>query len=1519
MNQRAEVKRRKKSFWAMLLAVLLIINMIPASVYAADIEMGIAKDESSVSDYKGKIVTAGDTMTWTFQSAVDGYSMDQYVSIIYEYKNVEKSEMITGTPDADNKTGYSTGDKFHYSYAVKNLANAGFTVDATDPSSAISGYKIKSINENTGYSGGYYFYELQLQAVYSVEFVTAHGTAPATQYAAYGETVADPGALSSDHYDFDGWYTDNSFDENSKWDFKNNTVTQNTVLYAKWIPKKYTITWIDEDDTVLETDQNVDAGTIPTYDGTEPTKQSGSQYEYTFAGWNPTPVEVAGDATYKATYTETERKYDVTFNKNGHGKEDAPSSQSVAYNGTVTKPTDLTDDCYDFGGWYKESSCQNAWDFDKDTVTIKTVIYAKWTPKTFGISYELDGGTNSASNPTNYTYGIGVKSLENATKTGHDFNGWFISRDFEKPVLSPVIPDDLYGNVVFYAKFTPKEYKINYVMNGGTNPEINPLKYTYGQGVRSLVDPSKTGHTFKGWYTDPEFKTPIGSVVVSDTDMGDKTFYARWDINKYTITWKNIGGAILETDVNVEYGTTPTYDGTTPTTEGTAEYSYSFDGWNPSVKKVDDDAEYTAKYKSTKNKYTVTWKNDNGTVLETDKEVEYGTTPTYDGTTPTKGTDKQYSYTFDGWNPEVKTVTDDATYEAKFKSTVNKYTVTWKNDDGTTLETDNDVPYGTIPTYDSATPTKKATAHYTYSFSGWSPTVEAITGNTVYTAQYTPTVSKYTVTWKNDGGKVLETDTDVPYGTTPTYDGATPTKKATAQYTYSFSGWSPTVDAITGNTVYTAQYTPTVNKYTVTWKNDDGTVLETETDVPYGTTPTYDGATPTKKATAQYTYSFSGWSPTVEAITGNTVYTAQYSDTVNKYTVTWKNIGQTIETDTNVEYGEMPTYDGATPTKKADKQYSYTFDGWNPEVETVTGDASYEAKYKPAVNKYKVTFVDEDGTTVLKAAASYEYGTKAADIVRPKKPTKTATAEWTYTFDGWTPAITDVTDNATYKATYTATRNKYNVTFVDEDGTTVLKDAAEYEYGTKAAEIVKPENPKKKATAEYTYTFAGWSPEITDVTGTATYKATYTATKNKYKVTFVDEDGTTVLKDAEEYEYGTKAADIEKPVDPIKEANAEYTYTFAGWSPELKDVTGNVTYKAVYSAKKNQYKITFVDEDGTTILKDATPYDYGTSAEDIVKPVAEKASTEEYVYEFAGWTPEVTEVTGDKTYTAVYTEKDRLYKVTFVDDDGTSVIKVKDSEGNEVDSISYKYGTKSSEVATPDTPEKASTAEFSYSFAGWEPAVTDVIEDAVYKAVYIYTLRQYYVTFVDDDGVTVLKEKTLYDYGTEASEIVKPEDPVKAEDEDYIYSFAGWEPSIEEVTGDVIYKAVYNKTSKKPVTYSIRYDLNGGTLDGKTGVISIQAEEGTVITIPDAPTKDGYKFLYWKGSEYHPGDKYTVVGDHTFTAEWQMIVKDEPKKEEPKKDKDTPGTGDAADPLLWMAISMCALSGIIFIRKKKRQ
>ena len=75
---------------------------------------------------------------------------------------------------------------------------------------------------------------------------------------------------------------------------------------------------------------------------------------------------------------------------------------------------------------------------------------------------------------------------------------------------------------------------------------------------------------------------------------------------------------------------------------------------------------------------------------------------------------------------------------------------------------------------------------------------------------------------------------------------------------------------------------------TITWKNGDD-VIKTE-QVEYGKVPVYSGETPTKAATAQYTYTFKGWDPEVVAVTGDATYTATYTETVNKYKITWKSV-----------------------------------------------------------------------------------------------------------------------------------------------------------------------------------------------------------------------------------------------------------------------------------------------------------------------------------------------------------------------------------------------------------------------------------------------------------------------------------------------------------------------------------------------------------------------------------------------------------------------------------------------------
>ena len=137
-------------------------------------------------------------------------------------------------------------------------------------------------------------------------------------------------------------------------------------------------------------------------------------------------------------------------------------------------------------------------------------------------------------------------------------------------------------------------------------------------------------------------------------------------------------------------------------------------------------------------------------------------------------------------------------------------------------------------------------------------------------------VDGFEVVYKNDDGTVLQSDTVVSGAATPTYAG-TPTKTASAQYTYTFSGWDTdpsTVPTVTADATYTAQYTPTIRSYNITWKNDDGSVLRTDS-VAYGSLPSY-GGTPSKPDDANYTYTFSMWNPTVQLVTGDATYTAVY-------------------------------------------------------------------------------------------------------------------------------------------------------------------------------------------------------------------------------------------------------------------------------------------------------------------------------------------------------------------------------------------------------------------------------------------------------------------------------------------------------------------------------------------------------------------------------------------------------------------------------------------------------------------
>ena len=136
---------------------------------------------------------------------------------------------------------------------------------------------------------------------------------------------------------------------------------------------------------------------------------------------------------------------------------------------------------------------------------------------------------------------------------------------------------------------------------------------------------------------------------------------------------------------------------------------YDFNNWT-------GDCKVTASFKLVE--YEITFKNDDGTVLES-KKVTYGETPSYTGTTtPTKESDGQYEYTFSGWSPEITTVTGDATYFAIYDKKEIKYKVAFVDIDGNEICSD-DVGYLEVPVFNGKTPTKPESATSTFVFAGW--------------------------------------------------------------------------------------------------------------------------------------------------------------------------------------------------------------------------------------------------------------------------------------------------------------------------------------------------------------------------------------------------------------------------------------------------------------------------------------------------------------------------------------------------------------------------------------------------------------------------------------------------------------------------------------------------------------------------------------------------------------------------------------------------------------------------------
>lgn len=212
-----------------------------------------------------------------------------------------------------------------------------------------------------------------------------------------------------------------------------------------------------------------------------------------------------------------------------------------------------TSDIYDFAGWYLEGE-----EFtDKTMPAGDVMLTAKWEPKKFTVTLDLNGGELLSGNAVleNISGGSTIE-LPEAQKTGYIFLGWYTSLDNRGIKFSDT--DVVTSSITLYAKYSAldnfeKEYAINYELNGGSfGSQSYPEVYEVGK-TTSLVNPVKAGYEFAGWYESNLF---IGERVeeISSAKTGEIKLYAKWMEVKETYQVTLINPGKSETVLNVKAG-----------------------------------------------------------------------------------------------------------------------------------------------------------------------------------------------------------------------------------------------------------------------------------------------------------------------------------------------------------------------------------------------------------------------------------------------------------------------------------------------------------------------------------------------------------------------------------------------------------------------------------------------------------------------------------------------------------------------------------------------------------------------------------------------------------------------------------------------------------------------------------------------------------------------------------------------------------------------------------------------------
>ena len=395
-------------------------------------------------------------------------------------------------------------------------------------------------------------------------------------------------------------------------------------------------------------------------------------------------------------------------------------------------------------------------------------------------------------------------------------------------------------------QWTAPTYAVTLNTNGGTIADGKDVTgYTYGVGATLPTDVTRTGYTFKGWY-DNENLTGSPVTAIGGAETGNKEYWAKWEINQYTITFDTNGGSEIA-PITQDYGTEITAPDN-PTRKG-----YTFKGWDKEIPETMPADNITVKAQWGINQYTITFDTNGGSEIASITQ-DYGTKITAPDNPTRKG------YTFKGWDKEIPETMPAENITVKAQWEINQYTITFDTNGGSEIAPITQ-DYGTKITA-PANPTRKG-----YTFKGWDKEIPKTMPAENITVKAQWEINQYTITFDTNGGSEIAPITQ-DYGTKITAPD-NPTRKG-----YTFKGWDKEIPETMPAENITVKAQWEINQYTITFDTNGGSEIAPITQ-DYGTKITVP-ADPTRKG-----YTFKGWDKKIPETmpAENITITARWKDT----------------------------------------------------------------------------------------------------------------------------------------------------------------------------------------------------------------------------------------------------------------------------------------------------------------------------------------------------------------------------------------------------------------------------------------------------------------------------------------------------------------------------------------------------------------------------------------------------------------------------------------------------------------